>query len=361
MPFANNLADYLESLCTDKPKAAPSVDESRWREAIPIIAPYIRRDLRIEQTEAIEDVLKTYLVPALRQTAGVDNRLLADWSRKMGFVLKHKPYGVKCSVPLGYSIFFLKPGEGFSFQRHLTRKVEVFHILRPLDGAKAFLCSSEQWESAYDAKRFGQWLSGSQDPAFDRFSRTPQAGDVMHVSELGVVHSILGCVLEEFATVSVDLVDRLHDQNSRAPVTDYPPRADVERWLKGLPTHLPTVAYDTLEHEPKPLARSEFDDHVSTVLRTSEALIAEKFHVNAGGRLALDVDAARPRALCILGGHCDLFLRGRDEGGSADVAAIRLGPGDVTLIAPGAAAELRAHDRLSVSSQRVDAEVALGT
>jgi hypothetical protein len=359
MPFADSLTDYLDSLCTDKPKAAPSVDESRWREALPIIGPYIRRDLRIEQTEAIEDVLKAYLVPALRQTTGADNRLLADWSRKMGFVLKHKPYGVKCAVPLGYSIFFLKPGEGFSFQRHLTKKVEVFHILQPLDHAKAFLSSSAQWESVYDAKRFAQWLSGSPDPAFDRFSRTPQAGDVMYVSELGVVHSILGCVLEEFATVSVDLVDRLHDQNSRAPVTDYPPRAEVEAWLKALPTHLPTVAYDTLEHEPKPLERSVSGDHVSVVLRETDALMAEKFQVDAGGLLALDVDAARPRALCILGGHCDLFLRGRDESASADVAAIRLGPGDVTLVAPGAAAELRVHDRVSLSSQRVDAEVAL--
>ena len=361
MPFADSLADYLESLCTDKPMAAPAVDESRWREALPIIGPFIRRDLQIEQTEAIEDVLKAYLTPALRQTAGADNRLLADWSREMGFVLKHKPYGVKCAVPLGYSIFFLKPGQGFSFQRHLTRKVEVFHILEPLARAKAFLSSSAQWESTYDATRFGQWLSGSPDPAFDRFSRTPQAGDVMHVSELGVVHSILGCVLEEFATVSVDLVDRLHDQNSRAPVTDYPPRAEVEGWLKNLPTHLPTVAYDTLEHEPKPLAQSVSDDHLSTVLRDSDALMAEKFQVNAGGRLVLDVDAQRPRALCLLGGHSDLYVRGRDESASADVAAIPLGPGDVTLIAPGAAAELRAHDRLSLSSQRVDPEVALAT
>jgi hypothetical protein len=266
---------------------------------------------------------------------------------------------VKCSVPLGYSIFFLKPGEGFSFQRHLTKKVEVFHILQPLAYAKAFLSSSAQWESAYDAKRFGQWLSGSPDSAFERYSRVPQAGDVMYVSELGVVHSILGCVLEEFATVSVDLVDRLHDQNSRAPVTDYPPRAEVEGWLKALPTLLPTVAYDTFEHEPKPLERSTSGDHVSVVLRETEALMAEKTQVNAGGRLVLEVDAARPRALCVLGGHCDLFLRGRDENASADVAAIRLGPGDVTLIAPGAAAELRAQDRVSLSSQRVDAEVAL--
>ena len=142
MAFADSLADYLESLCTDKPKAAPSVDESRWREALPIIGPYIRRDLRIEQTEAIEDVLKAYLVPALRQTTGADNRLLADWSRKMGFVLKHKPYGVKCAVPLGYSIFFLKPGEGFSFPAPSdpeSRSLSHPQAARPRQGISLFV------------------------------------------------------------------------------------------------------------------------------------------------------------------------------------------------------------------------------
>jgi len=128
-----------------------------------------------------------------------------------------------------------------------------------------------------------------------------------------------------------------------------------------LPTLLPTVAYDTLEHEPKPLERSTSGDHVSVVLRQTDALMAEKFEVDAGGRLVFEVDTARPRAVCILGGHCDLSLRGRDESASADVPAIRLGPGDVTLVAPGAAAELRTHDFVSLSSQRVDAEVALAT
>jgi len=36
---------------------------------------------------------------------------------------------------------------------------------------------------------------------------------VFIISELGVVHTVMGCVLEEYATVSTDMVERLHDQN----------------------------------------------------------------------------------------------------------------------------------------------------
>ncbi len=118
---------------------------STWREAISLIGNFLSSASEIGAVERAEYALKQHLLALMKSpVSGDDARFLATWSRDLGFILKSKPYGVKCTTPLGYSIFLLKPGEGFSFQRHLSRKTEVFHILEPLDGARAFVCDYER-------------------------------------------------------------------------------------------------------------------------------------------------------------------------------------------------------------------------
>jgi hypothetical protein len=65
----------------------------------------------------------------------------------LGLLLKYKPYGVKCSSLLGYSIFFLNPGEGFSFQRHLDFKTELFHFIDTGQNGYGFIAESDDFKA----------------------------------------------------------------------------------------------------------------------------------------------------------------------------------------------------------------------
>ncbi len=61
----------------------------------------------------------------------------------------------------------------------------------------------------------------------------PRPGDVIVIDKLSVVHSVVGCVLAEFATVSTDMVDRLHDQNEGAPIPAEFTRAFSEERIRA--------------------------------------------------------------------------------------------------------------------------------
>lgn len=136
----------------------------------------------------------------------------------VGFTYKYKPYGVKIASPFGYSIFDLNQNEGFSFQVHTKPKREAFHILNVKDGGFVFLCSRQEWEDG--ARDWVQdWAVGNRAPDSQPFVWIPSPGQTIPVSAPDVVHTVIGCVLEEFASCSVDAVDRLFDQNSRNSLT----------------------------------------------------------------------------------------------------------------------------------------------
>jgi hypothetical protein len=189
-------------------------------EVLPALAEYLTRDLQIAVLESYESVWKAVLRRELSgEVSGDTARAIAAFQRRVGLLLKYKSYAVKASSPLGYSIFLQNPGEGFSFQRHLTHKTEVFHILDVHPGGFVFLCGFDEWERCYDRGRFAAWLAGERpDPAYDRFRYPARPGDVFILDQLGIVHTVVGCTLEEFATISTDMVDRLHDQNQGKPI-----------------------------------------------------------------------------------------------------------------------------------------------
>jgi mannose-6-phosphate isomerase-like protein (cupin superfamily) len=189
-------------------------------EVLPALEAYLASDLPIAVLEGYEAVLKEALRRELAgEVSGDTARAIAAFQRRVGLLLKYKSYAVKASSPLGYSIFLQNPGEGFSFQRHLTHKTEVFHILDVHPGGFVFLCTFDQWRRCYDRERFAAWLAGERsDPEYDRYRFPARPGDVFVLDELGIVHTVIGCTLEEFATVSTDMVDRLHDQNQGKPI-----------------------------------------------------------------------------------------------------------------------------------------------
>ncbi len=335
-------------------------EDLSWRDTLGAIGPHLRSDLAIDRIEEMEAILKRCLREKFSKPVdGGDARFLAQWSQSVGFIMKYKPYGVKCATPFGYSIFLLNPGEGFSFQRHLTRKTEIFHIIQPLEDARVFLCSSEQWERTYDPASFAAWLHGKSEPKYDNFSRRPEAGDVYHVDELGVVHTVLGCILEEFATVSTDMVDRLHDQNASRSASPVSVRADVVERLRSLPSHMPCLARWPSGTRAEPLAIRDAGDGEVVEISGEGVIRAERYRATRGSTVKLPFDGARATTLFFLNGHGSMELRSKDERGSMHVPAISFTPGDTFTIAPAIDVALRADDDFSMSSHRVGVSEAL--
>lgn len=199
---------------------------------LPLLAEHLSKDLPIETLERFESILKRVLCTNLRGTVtGESARAVAEFQKEIGLLCKYKSYAIKCASPLGYSIFLQNAGEGFSFQRHIEHKTEVFHILDVKPGGYVFICDFKDWEKCYDRESFSAWLAGGEDERYERFRYRPQRGDVFTINEIGVVHTVVGCVLEEFATVSTDMVDRLYDQNKGASVPMHFNRTFVQEQL----------------------------------------------------------------------------------------------------------------------------------
>jgi hypothetical protein len=340
-----------------KGENAPSDDglpSTEWRRALIQLADDLSQPMPLRETERIEDVLKTYLRRIFRQRLSLDDaRFLAEWQRDLGFVLKYKSYGVKCATPVGYSIFLQNPGEGFSFQRHVTHKTEIFHILEPLEQALVFLCSSADWEAAYDHDRFRRWLDGSPDIEFDRFATRPRSGDVYHVSELGLVHSVLGCVLEEFATVSTDMVDRLHDQNAGREEPRVPRDAIVAR-LRNLRVCVPRIPAT----DP---ATTDVVAHVGELESyrlASGAIDATRLHMRRAC-VELRAQASRLRLLVVVGGSASVVIRGTGDVPTVTSPPIHVRRGDPLLLVPGFEIVISAVEDAVISIHGIEPEVSL--
>ena len=121
---------------------------------------------------------------------------------------------MKIASPFGYSLFDLHDGQGFSFQVHIEPKYEAFHILRTKPRSLIYVGSVPEWDAVGEPWARGVWAGEDlPDPAA---VWRPAAGDATAIVETETVHSVLGCVLEEFAGCSVDAVERLYDPYPRA-------------------------------------------------------------------------------------------------------------------------------------------------
>jgi hypothetical protein len=179
------------------------------------------KDHSIDVVERLENIVKNVLRRYLSGiVSGAEARQIAGFQKEVGLLLKYKSYAIKAASPLGFSIFIQSPGQGFSFQQHVTHKTEVFHILQPLQNALVFICPYEEWSRCYDESSFQNWMHGKRDERYDRFAIVPRPGDVFLIDRLSTVHTVIGCILEEYATISTDMVDRLHDQNAGCKIPD---------------------------------------------------------------------------------------------------------------------------------------------
>lgn len=305
--------------------------------ALPVLAGRLTADAPIEVVERFEAILKAVLLEGLAGgVPGATAREVARFQQEIGFLFKYKSYAVKCATPLGYSVFFQRPGEGFSFQRHITRKTEVFHILDALPGGYAFVCRYEDWAAAYEPAAFAAWLAGAADPRYDAFRFDVRPGDVFVIDQLNVVHTVIGCVLEEFATVSTDMVDRLYDQNLGRPM----PREFDRAWSRGRLASLPYPAAGrvlTLGGRAPSAAPIEAVRIAGGTVRTlaDTFVLARHYVVDAARTTDVQHDDDRATILHVTAGRGRVVVADAEEAGFSVPPSLPAVKADVLLVPPG--------------------------
>jgi hypothetical protein len=305
---------------------------------LPSLAKHLTRDLPIETLERFETILKATLRTNLRgRVSGETAREVAAFQKEIGLLSKYKSYAIKCASPLGYSIFLQSAGEGFSFQRHISHKTEVFHILDVEPGGYVFICDFKDWEQCYGQDSFASWLAGEADERYERFRYQPQPGDVFTINELGVVHTVIGCILEEFATVSTDMVDRLHDQNEGRKVPEHFTRSYVQERLRKIsfPDSSRLVNNCSPENpQIDDIHPIEIHGGYMTPLSRS-AVNASRYFIEAGKSSELFLDEERAASVYVAGGAGRVIIADEAEAGRATPPALAVCAGDVLMIPAG--------------------------
>jgi hypothetical protein len=300
-----------------------------------VLLDFLHQDLPMEQTERLEALVKAILRAAMsRPMSGAEARQIALFQKDLGFVLKYKSYAIKAASPVGYSIFLQNEREGFSFQRHVVHKLEVFHILSVKPGGYVFLCDYDDWNRIYQKDSFARWLQGEPNAAYDRYRFAPEPGDVFTISELGIVHTVMGCVLEEYATVSTDMVERLHDQNLGKKIPTNFNRAAAEPVLRVVPSpaHNRSVrgfGERNIERiEPVPVQGG------AETLLCDSFVRAARYAIGQGKATALVYDDHRTVLLRFFRGYGTLVIADTSECGGSP-PRVPFSRGDMFLVAPG--------------------------
>jgi hypothetical protein len=320
-------------------------------------------DMSIESLEQFEASWKHVLDEVMTSPlTGSDARSIAAFQRDVGLLPKYKSYAIKASSPLGYSVFFQEPGQGFSFQQHRHHKVEIFHVLDVTPGAFALICTLDEWNAVYERDAFSRWLEGASNPLYERWRIPLRPGDVICLKETGIVHSVIGCVLEEFATISTDLVDRLHDQNAGASIPESYRRERVQQLLRTVPS--PSVSQsvsveDKTRHE---LARQGFAGGDVVTIGEVPGLRASRIRLESKRQSPLQRSEDQAQVLFASRGDACLLLGTEAELTRQDPPSLELPRGTAAMIPPGMSYEIAAlGTEVEISLQSIRPEVALTT
>jgi hypothetical protein len=316
----------------------PGTPEPWNPDTLESLVEHLRADSPIDVLEQFERKLKELLsVELAAPITGDRMREVASFQAHLGFLLKYKSYAVKAASPLGYSVFLQRRGEGFSFQRHITHKTEIFYILDVQPGGYVFLCDFEEWQRIYDRDTFLAWLGGAPDARYERWRFAPQPGDVIVIDRLNVVHTVVGCTLVEFATVSTDMVDRLHDQNEGRLVPAQFTREFAESKLRDQiwPAVSHLVTFEGGRYSRRVIPAHRVKGGVRTMFGEG-AVVASSFRFDAGAASALGVDLERATCLHIAGGAGRLVLGDATEVRRPSPPTLAARAGDLFFLVPGA-------------------------
>jgi hypothetical protein len=318
-------------------------------------------DMSIEGLESFEAAWKDALDELLTTPlTGSEARQVAAFQRDIGLLPKYKSYAIKASSPLGYSVFFQEPGQGFSFQQHRHHKVEIFHVLDTRPGAFALICSLDEWNAAYDRGAFERWLDGARNPLYERWRILLRPGDVLCLEKTGIVHSVIGCTLEEFATISTDLVDRLHDQNEGAPIPESFCRGKALHLLRNVPTPSTNQEVVLPGQERRPLARRSFPGGETVTIGAVPGLRAARIRLEGERQSPRWTSDDRALVLFASRGDVRLLLGTAAELDRRDPPSLELPRGTAAMIPPGMSYEIAAlGTEVEVSLHSIRPEVAL--
>jgi len=298
----------------------------------PVLEDLLQLDLPFSKAEALESILKQVLTKVLAEpVSGNTARTIALFQKSHGFIFKYKSYGIKAATSLGYSNFLLDQQRGFSFQQHVVHKTEVFHILHTHPGGYVFISDLPEWRAHYTSDRIAAWLAGNPDSFFDKHKFVPQPGDVFIIKDLNIVHTAIGCILEEFATVSTDMVDRLHDQNRNAAIPGHFSRAYAAEQLRGI--HLPSQhrLVNPQDWTTQPLLASQIDGHRRTVL-TDSFVGAYCSDLDPTASTAISCDPTRDTVIRVYDGKGNLSIAETSELDYIHTLGIPAASGDVFLV-----------------------------
>lgn len=290
----------------------------------------------IATLERYENVLKAILLAHCTPTlSGADARRIAEFQKDVGFLIKFKSYTVKATTPLGYTIFLHEPKEGFSFQIHKEHKVEVFHIVTVMPGGYVFLCTYDDWKKTYDEESFAKWLAGESVPKYDRFKFVPSPGDVIIVNNLNIVHTVIGCILEEFANVSTDMVDRLYDQNlsKRAVIPEKYTRDYVKEKLLALESTSPKRLVDfRKDWKVETLKKEDLDGVIKTTIVDVDNFTAINYVFPSFFTSQQMTDPKRHIAFYVWKGEGEIKIGDQEEWKSGTPPVIKISKGVLLFI-----------------------------
>lgn len=318
-------------------------------------------DMSIESLEQFEASWKRVLDEMMTAPlTGSEARRIAAFQRDIGLLPKYKSYAIKASSPLGYSVFFQEPGQGFSFQQHRHHKVEIFHVLDTTPGAFALICTLEEWNASYERDAFSRWLEGAGNPLYERWRIPLHPGDVICLQKTGIVHSVIGCILEEFATVSTDMVDRLHDQNEGASIPASYRRELALQLLRTLPSPSASQSVAVRDKTRHELARQGFAGGDVVTIGEVPGLRASRIRLESKRQSPLQRSEDQAQVLFASRGDACLLLGTEAELTRQDPPSLELPRGTAAMIPPGMSYEIAAlGTEVEISLQSIHPEVAL--
>jgi len=306
-------------------------------DVLTVLTEYLTADLPIDELEKVEQILKVVLRSHINdKITGREARDLALFQKEVGFLFKYKSYAIKAASPLGYSIFTQEQGEGFSFQQHLTHKTEIFHILEVHKGGYVFICNYKDWVKFYEKEAFTKWLEGEPDERYDQFRIEPEPGDIFVIDKLSVVHTVIGCILEEFATVSTDMVDRLHDQNAGKPIPAYYNRDYAQKIIRNIahPTANRQISIKPKNRTISEIIPVKIPGGFVTRLAT-EPVFASRYLVEPFSATECQQDEQCAISIYISSGEGKLIIGENEEVKKLTPPAIKVSLGDLVMIPKG--------------------------
>jgi hypothetical protein len=164
----------------------------------------------------------------------------------------------------------------------------------------------------------------------------PTPGDVFVIDKLGVVHTVIGCILEEFATVSTDMVDRLHNQNEGKPIPKNFNRNYAKELIRNIsfPIRNRHVSINSTDHSISEIIPVKIPGGYLTRLAT-QPVYASRYSVEPFSVTECLSDEACAISIYVSQGQGKVIIGDHEEVKKTSPPSIQVGPGDLLMIPKG--------------------------